>query len=251
MKSFQLLALTTVLSTGCATLFAPKQREIRVESHPSGAQVLIDGNPASANGNPVVTPATVAVSNKNHMIGLRKPGYADANCNINSSLRWYWLVLDIFSVGSVVVDAVTNDWTEVRPEPCMAALRKTGGEARVVLTRESIDIHEKVQFETGKADIRPESFGLLDEVARVIVEHPQIALVEVQGHTDSTGSGDINKRLSDDRAAAVARYLQGKGVTRDRLRWHGFGADVPLDDNRTETGRERNRRVEFHIVKQG
>jgi outer membrane protein OmpA-like peptidoglycan-associated protein len=110
---------------------------------------------------------------------------------------------------------------------------------------------DKVQFETGKANIKPESHGLLDEVAKVLKENPQVEVISVEGHTDSTGSADFNRKLSQQRAESVAKYLSSKGVKAARLQPKGFGPDRPIADNESETGRDANRRVEFNIVKQG
>jgi outer membrane protein OmpA-like peptidoglycan-associated protein len=122
---------------------------------------------------------------------------------------------------------------------------------RVVLTDSAIEIKEKVQFETGKAEIRPESHGLLDEVAKVLKDNAQIQLVHVEGHTDSTGSKGINKRLSKERAESVRAYLVQAGIDTKRLQAFGYGPDRPIADNETDAGREQNRRVEFNIKKQG
>jgi OOP family OmpA-OmpF porin len=123
--------------------------------------------------------------------------------------------------------------------------------SRVVLTDSAIEIKEKVQFELGKAEIRPESHGLLDEVAKVLKENPQIELLQVEGHTDSSGSLKINKKLSKERAESVRAYLVSAGVEDKRLKAQGFGPDRPLVPNDTDENREVNRRVEFNIVKQG
>jgi OOP family OmpA-OmpF porin len=122
---------------------------------------------------------------------------------------------------------------------------------RVVLTESSIKINDKVQFAFGKADIDPVSFGLLDEVAKVLADNEQIELLQVEGHTDNVGSMSINKKLSDARAKAVMKYLVGKGIAAKRLVAKGFGPDRPIADNATKEGQDANRRVEFNILKQG
>jgi outer membrane protein OmpA-like peptidoglycan-associated protein len=122
---------------------------------------------------------------------------------------------------------------------------------RVVLTDSNIQILDKVQFETGSDKLLPVSFPLLDQVAQVMVENAQIELVEIQGHTDSTGSAGINRKLSAARAESVKRYLVDKKVAKGRLVGKGYGPDVPIADNATAEGRDANRRVEFKILKQG
>jgi len=131
------------------------------------------------------------------------------------------------------------------------ATRPPPGPDRVVLTASNIAILDKVQFDTGKASLLSASFSLLDEVAKVMKDNPQITLVQVEGHTDSTGSADFNRTLSQQRAESVVKYLTGKGVKAARFEAKGFGPDRPIADNTTDAGREANRRVEFNIEKQG
>lgn len=122
---------------------------------------------------------------------------------------------------------------------------------KVVRKAEKIEILEKVQFETASAEIKPESYGLLDEVARVLQDNPDITKVRVEGHTDSRGGRAYNKKLSQRRAASVRRYLIDKGVAKKRLAARGYGLSKPIADNSTEEGRYQNRRVEFTILEQG
>ncbi|HSD87200.1 MAG TPA: OmpA family protein [Kofleriaceae bacterium] len=131
------------------------------------------------------------------------------------------------------------------------ATRPPPGPDRVVLTASNVAIMDKVQFETGKADIKSESHSLLDEVAKVLKDNPQVELISVEGHTDSTGSPDFNRKLSQQRAESVAKYLSTKGVKAARMEPKGFGPDHPIADNESDAGREANRRVEFNILKQG
>lgn len=139
------------------------------------------------------------------------------------------------------------------PFPVMNVMaeRPPPGPDKVILTASNIAITDKVQFETGKAELKPVSFPLLDEVVTVMKANPQIEVVQVEGHTDSTGSAELNRKLSQARAESVAKYIASKGIKKDRLTSKGFGPDVPIADNESEPGREANRRVEFNIVKQG
>jgi outer membrane protein OmpA-like peptidoglycan-associated protein len=145
---------------------------------------------------------------------------------------------------------VTVEQEPFAPLP-IRAKRPPPPPARVVLTASSIKINDKVQFAFGKADIDPVSFGLLDEVAKVLVDNEQIELIQIEGHTDNIGSASINKSLSDNRARSVMKYLAGKGVAAKRMTAKGFGPDKPIADNATKEGQDANRRVEFNIVKQG
>ncbi len=129
--------------------------------------------------------------------------------------------------------------------------RPPPGPDKIVLTPSNIAIIDKIQFEVGKADLKPVSFPILDDVAKVMKENPQIEEVIVEGHTDSTGGADLNRTLSQGRAESCMKYLTSKGVKGGRLSAKGFGPDRPIADNGTEEGREANRRVEFVIAKQG
>lgn len=117
------------------------------------------------------------------------------------------------------------------------------------LVADVIVLSQMVQFETGTATLRPESDPLLTEVARILKEHPELELVEVQGHTDERGSADLNRKLGQERAESVVTWLVGRGVAADRLIAKGHGSDRPIAENTTEEGRAKNRRVELRVLK--
>ncbi len=125
-----------------------------------------------------------------------------------------------------------------------------GKKQLVIVRREKLEILEMVFFEFDKAAIKPESFGLLDQVAAVITSHPELTRIRIEGHTDKMGSAQYNRKLSKDRANAVKEYLVGKGVGEARLATAGFGFDRPVATNDTDEGRAKNRRVEFIIVRE-
>ena len=133
----------------------------------------------------------------------------------------------------------------------VVAARPPPGPDKVILTPSNIAIIDKIQFEVGKADLKPISNYVIDEVVTVMKTNPQIELVQVQGHTDTDGSAELNRKLSQARSESVVKYMIGKGIKKDRLEGKGFGPDVPIADNAIPEGREANRRVEFLIVKQG
>lgn len=122
-------------------------------------------------------------------------------------------------------------------------------EKRVEVRDNKIVINEKVQFEFDSAKIRDVSHSLLDEVAKVIKENPQIKKIEVEGHASAEGSDSHNQKLSENRAKAVMKYLVDKGgVAKKMLTSKGYGETRPLDPGNPEG--ERNRRVEFTITDQ-
>jgi OOP family OmpA-OmpF porin len=106
---------------------------------------------------------------------------------------------------------------------------------------------EGVEFDIDKDTLRPKSHTTLDEVAASLKEWPEVR-VEVQGHTDSTGSSAHNDGLSSRRAASVKAYLVSKGVSASRLEAKGYGENHPIADNTTTEGKQKNRRVELHKI---
>jgi len=120
---------------------------------------------------------------------------------------------------------------------------------RVVVSATSLEILDQVHFATGLARIENKSWWLLDQVAAVLKSHPDLLLVEVEGHTDDRGPSSFNILLSEARAKAVADYLAGRGVARERLVPRGFGPTRPVASNGTVEGRAANRRVAFTVVK--
>ncbi len=129
----------------------------------------------------------------------------------------------------------------LEPEPTMFPM------GRVTVTADKIEIAEKIYFQTGSADIRMESFDLLQEIAGTIRDHPEVTRIRVEGHTDSRGAAEVNLRLSQERAESVVDFLVEHGVARSRLTARGWGEEQPVDPRETEAAWDRNRRVEFVI----
>ncbi len=111
----------------------------------------------------------------------------------------------------------------------------------------SVQLLKPIEFETGRAAIKPVSFPILDEVLDLMKGRPSMR-IGVYGHTDSKGTAALNLRLSKERAAAVRQYLEGKGIASSRLESEGFGQTKPVAPNETDEGRAKNRRVEFKIL---
>ena len=101
-----------------------------------------------------------------------------------------------------------------------------------------------ITFETGKADLKPESIIEINRVAKLMQEHPELSL-EVQGHCDNTGTDNVNDPLSQERAEVIVAALVKQGIASNRLTAVGKGSHSPIADNTTAEGRARNRRVEF------
>ena len=101
-----------------------------------------------------------------------------------------------------------------------------------------------ITFETGKADLKPESIIEINRVAALMQEHPELEF-EVQGHCDNTGTDKVNDPLSQKRAEAIVAALVSKGIAKSRLTAVGKGSHTPIASNSTDEGRAKNRRVEF------
>ncbi|AUX37425.1 MULTISPECIES: OmpA family protein [Sorangium] len=141
-------------------------------------------------------------------------------------------------------DACPREKGFADPDP-----EKHGCPKAVRVTDKNVVILQQVQFDTDKATIKPVSDPLLDEVAQVLEEHPEIVLIEIQGHTDDRGTDEHNRILSQNRANSVMAALVRRGIDSTRLTAQGYGREQPLDNNATEAGRQRNRRVQFIIIK--
>ena len=116
------------------------------------------------------------------------------------------------------------------------------------VVKDEIKIYQRIEFETDKAKIRHESEVVLRAVLDVLVDHPEIKAVRVEGHTDNVGAAKYNYGLSKRRAASVVAWLVEHGIDRQRLFPEGFGLERPIASNSTPVGRQKNRRVEFHIT---
>ncbi|NIL94742.1 MAG: OmpA family protein, partial [Woeseiaceae bacterium] len=111
----------------------------------------------------------------------------------------------------------------------------------------TLNMPGNVTFATDSADLRSGFFEVLNSVGKVLKEFDQ-TVVEVAGHTDSTGSESYNQGLSERRAGSVSEYLQAKGVSDQRLITVGMGELRPVAENQTAEGRQANRRVEITMV---
>jgi outer membrane protein OmpA-like peptidoglycan-associated protein len=101
-----------------------------------------------------------------------------------------------------------------------------------------------INFETGKADIKPESQTIVDQVADMLKSNDSLN-VSIEGHTDNVGTAAFNKTLSENRAKSVMDAIIARGIEKSRLSAKGWGQEKPIGDNKTEEGRAKNRRVEI------
>ena len=111
---------------------------------------------------------------------------------------------------------------------------------------------QNIQFDTGQATVKAESYALLDSVGAILVGYPTL-MIEIGGHTDDRGGSDRNQKLSEARASAVLTYLEQKYPALDAKQFtaKGYGMSSPIAPNLTALGRARNRRVEFKVMNPG
>jgi outer membrane protein OmpA-like peptidoglycan-associated protein len=144
-------------------------------------------------------------------------------------------------------DACPKEPGEADPDPkkngCPKFIRRISGSTEIQLLK-------NIEFATGKATILSKSFPIVDEVVRLMKVNQDIKHLAIEGHTDNRGSDELNEKLSNDRANAVMKYLSDHGIDAGRLSAKGYGPKKPIADNNTADGRQRNRRVEFHITEQ-
>ncbi|MCB9671314.1 MAG: OmpA family protein [Alphaproteobacteria bacterium] len=119
---------------------------------------------------------------------------------------------------------------------------------RIQLRDDAIVTLDPVLFTRGSFELADASLGLIEAVAAVLVNHPEIKLVEVAGHASAEGTNISNQELSQKRVDEVKRMLVARGVDASRLTAKGYGETQPRADNTTTEGRRRNRRVEFHVL---
>ncbi len=136
---------------------------------------------------------------------------------------------------------------EVKPEPPAPVQLKVSGKA--TMEGNKVKIPGDIEFDVDKATIKSttQTTDVLTTLAQFMKENPNVTKLRIEGHTDNTGKDDHNKKLSDDRAAAVVKWLSTNGVDTTRLKSVGFGATRPLVTNDSAEHKAMNRRTAFHV----
>ncbi|MDD3859105.1 MAG: OmpA family protein [Bacteroidales bacterium] len=142
-----------------------------------------------------------------------------------------------YSYTSALIE--TTDSTFVKPV-------EISFEVKPIEKGKAVELRD-IYYATASYEIDKKSLAVLDGFIEFLIENPSIQ-IEIRGHTDNTGSQQINMTLSTNRAKAVYDYLIQKGVSKTRLRYQGFGPNKPIASNDTEAGRSKNRRTEFYIL---
>ncbi len=147
-----------------------------------------------------------------------------------------WMVLDDSYDGYyslwVIEEAARESTVTISADDMAAALNSEG------------DVALYIEFETAKAQLQPAGLSVVQEIVALLKKNPQLK-VSIEGHTDNVGNANDNLRLSQARAEAVLKAVVAQGIDAKRLKSAGHGATYPIADNRKETGRAKNRRVEL------
>ena len=149
-------------------------------------------------------------------------------------------------VGALAGGAVGN-YMDRQEAKLRAELQGSGVSVTRIGDNITLNMPGNVTFATDSSDLSPAFFDVLNSVAKVMKEYNK-TVVEVAGHTDSTGSDSYNQSLSERRAGAVAQYLRSQNIGNERLLTVGMGEARPVADNGTADGRQANRRVEITMV---
>jgi outer membrane protein OmpA-like peptidoglycan-associated protein len=148
------------------------------------------------------------------------------------------------SDGDGILDAL--DACPREPGPPNDDPKRNGCPYMGIIVTHQIQILEHIAFRLGQSRVLPESSKIVEAIARVLLENPELTKIEVAGHA-SQGEPKADK-LAVARAEAIAALLVARGVDAKRLVAKGYAADLPVASNDTEEGRQQNRRVEFKVI---
>ncbi len=143
--------------------------------------------------------------------------------------------------------AAVGNYMDRQEARLRAELARTGVSVTRVGDNITLNMPGNITFATNSAGLNAEFFDVLNSVSLVVNEFEQ-TVIEVAGHTDSTGSDSYNQTLSEQRANAVASYLRTRQVLGERIITVGMGESRPIASNDTDSGRQMNRRVELTLV---
>jgi OOP family OmpA-OmpF porin len=163
----------------------------------------------------------------------------DEGINLTAKLlksgKEYWISLAVYNDGA--------DYTLTVLEVAAMVQEVTANEMLDALNKDGF-IALYINFDTGKADIKPESQPIIAQIAELLKTNPDLK-VSIEGHTDNVGTPAANKTLSESRAKSVLNAVAALGVSAGRMTAVGWGQERPVGDNRSEDGRAKNRRVEI------
>lgn len=182
-----------------------------------GATVMVDGLPEGIEGS--------TTTNASGVYSIQLP---EGNWTVKVMAEGY---VDVVKVQVMQPEETTVFDVEMRP----------------ALETGQVLSFNNIYFDSGSSNIKPESFGILDNVAQTLLANQGVA-VRIAGHTDSDGSSSYNQGLSERRANAVRDYLANKGVPMNTLSTVGYGEEQPVVPNTSASNKAQNRRIEFIIL---
>lgn len=215
LKSFLLAASLTVVAGGCQVL-DPYTQESETSKATRGAVIG------------AIAGAVVGLASGDDAVERRQRALIGAG------------------VGALAVGAV-GVYMDGQEDELRAELQGSGVSVTRIGDNITLNMPGSVTFATDSSDLSPAFFNVLNSVSKVLIEYDQ-TVVEVAGHTDSTGSDTYNQSLSVWRASSVGQYLQSQSIGSQRLITIGLGESMPVADNNANAGRQENRRVEITMV---
>jgi len=236
-KILSVVTLATVISS-CATILRKDvDEQVVLSPKPDGALVYVNGQYKG------VSPVTMNLDpSKTYDVKYIHPHYISESLTLEKGLIKKWLWLDIASL------AVSEKWKGFNSEAANVQMLHWSEIENPNDYLYQIFQLKNLYFETGSANIKQESQVNVDKLADFLKRFPE-SKIAIHGHTDKTGGRDLNMKLSQDRAKAVATYLETKGIAKSRMTSDGFGPDKPLVEGDSEEALKYNRRVEFEFTK--
>lgn len=211
----------------------------------AGLTVALSGCETFKTINPFTQEPETSNAAKGAMIGAAA-GVAVGLASGDDAVERRQRALILAGVGALAGGAI-GYYMDQQEAKLRAELQGTGVSVTRIGDNITLNMPGNVTFATNSSDLSPAFFDVLSSVSKVLAEFDQ-TVVEVAGHTDSSGSEDYNQGLSERRAGSVAHYLQSQGIINERLLTVGLGESMPVADNSLSSGKQLNRRVEITMV---
>ncbi|MCH8301665.1 MAG: OmpA family protein [Proteobacteria bacterium] len=211
----------------------------------AGLTVALSGCETFKTINPFTQEPETSNAAKGAMIGAAA-GVAVGLASGDDAVERRQRALILAGVGALAGGAI-GYYMDQQEAKLRAELQGTGVSVTRIGDNITLNMPGNVTFATNSSDLSPAFFDVLSSVSKVLAEFDQ-TVVEVAGHTDSSGSDAYNQSLSERRASSVAQYLQSQGIINERLLTVGLGESMPVADNSLSSGKQANRRVEITMV---
>lgn len=246
-KSALLIASLALIFGSCATLAKQhhKGHSVTLDPEQKGALVFVNGEYKGK------SPVVLEVNPKEkYEVTYLKKTFLSKTFNVESKILKKWVVRDLImgaGIGAPItflIDHKTGAWKGVDDKKIPKSLTHWSQVENPSDYLNQLFQIEDLYFEVGSSKIKEASFVNLDKLASILNTYSEIKL-GIHGHTDKTGSADLNQKLSTERAQSVKDYLASKGVAAERLTPEGHGPSMPVINEDNEEAYQYNRRVEF------